>query len=71
KLEASDEPKQKGKKAPKGTTTAKRGVLEVTRAVSTTPYSGDLTFNAASGKKGRTSLTVQRFMQLVINMVLL
>ncbi|MHC5748219.1 MAG: type I-B CRISPR-associated protein Cas7/Cst2/DevR [Nostoc sp.] len=56
KLEASDEPKQKGKKAPKGTTTAKRGVLEVTRAVSTTPYSGDLTFNAASGKKGRTSL---------------
>ncbi|MFN6474381.1 MAG: type I-B CRISPR-associated protein Cas7/Cst2/DevR [Nostoc sp. SerVER01] len=56
KVEASDEPKQKGKKAPKGTTTAKRGVLEVTRAVSTTPFSGDLTFNAASGKKGRTSL---------------
>lgn len=56
KVEASDEPKTKGKKAPKGTTTAKRGVLEVTRAVSTTPFSGDLTFNAASGKKGRTSL---------------
>ncbi|WP_027400803.1 type I-B CRISPR-associated protein Cas7/Cst2/DevR [Aphanizomenon flos-aquae] len=56
KIEASDEPKQKGKKAPKGTTTAKRGVLEVTRAVSTTPFSGDLTFNSASGKKGRTSL---------------
>ena len=56
KVEASDEPKQKGKKAPKGTTTAKRGVLEVTRAVSTTPFSGDLTFNSASGKKGRTSL---------------
>ncbi|MHC5674847.1 type I-B CRISPR-associated protein Cas7/Cst2/DevR [Nostoc sp.] len=56
KVEASDEPKQKGKKAPKGTTTAKRGILEVTRAVSTTPFSGDLTFNAASGKKGRTSL---------------
>jgi CRISPR-associated protein Cst2 len=56
KQEASDEPKQKGKKAPKGTTTAKRGVLEVTRAVSTTPYLGDITFNAASGQKGRTSL---------------
>lgn len=58
KTEASDEPKVKGKKAPapKGTTTAKRGVLEVTRAISTTPFSGDLTFNAASGKKSRTSL---------------
>lgn len=58
KVEASDEPKVKGKKAapPKGTTTAKRGVLEVTRAVSTTPYAGDITFNAASGKKVRTSL---------------
>jgi CRISPR-associated protein Cst2 len=57
KLEASDEPKPKGKKAaPKGTTTAKRGVLEVTRAVSLMPYNGDITFNSASGKKGRTSL---------------
>jgi CRISPR-associated protein Cst2 len=56
KTEASDEPKPKGKKAPKGTTTAKRGVLEVTRAVSTMPYAGDITFNAASGQKGRTSL---------------
>ncbi len=63
KIEASDdvvdtdEPKPKGKKAkPKGTTTAKRGVLEVTRAVSTTPYVGDITFNAASGKKSSTSL---------------
>jgi CRISPR-associated protein Cst2 len=55
KIEASDEPKTKGKK-PKGTTTAKRGVLEVTRAVSLMPYNGDITFNAASGKKGRTSL---------------
>ena len=57
KVEASDEPKPKGKKAtPKGTITAKRGVLEVTRAVSTTPYAGDITFNSASGQKGRTSL---------------
>ncbi|GAA6620787.1 type I-B CRISPR-associated protein Cas7/Cst2/DevR [Scytonema sp. NUACC26] len=57
KVEASDEPKAKGKKAAaKGTTTAKRGVLEVTRAVSITPFSGDITFNSLSGKKGRTSL---------------
>lgn len=57
KIEASEEPKVKGKKAtPPGTTTAKRGVLEVTRAVSTTPFTGDLTFNSLSGKKGRTSL---------------
>jgi len=57
KEEATEEAKPKGKKAAaKGTTTAKRGVLEVTRAVSTTPYVGDITFNAASGKKGRTSL---------------
>ncbi|WP_019500467.1 type I-B CRISPR-associated protein Cas7/Cst2/DevR [Pseudanabaena sp. PCC 6802] len=56
KVEASDEPKQKGKKAPKGTTNAKRGVLEVTRAVSILPYEGDVTFNAASGQKNRTSL---------------
>ncbi len=56
--EAEEKPKKgKGKKAPpKGTTTAKRGVLEVTRAVSTTPFVGDLTFNSLSGKKGRTSL---------------
>jgi len=56
KLEASDQPKGKGKKAPKGTTTARRGVLEVTRAVSTTPYAGNITFNAVSGSKGGTSL---------------
>ncbi|MBV9386242.1 MAG: DevR family CRISPR-associated autoregulator [Chroococcidiopsidaceae cyanobacterium CP_BM_ER_R8_30] len=58
KVDASDELKPKGKKvsSAKGTTTAKRGVLEVTRAVSMTPYAGDLTFNAASGQKGRTSL---------------
>jgi CRISPR-associated protein Cst2 len=53
KAEGSDQPKDK--KA-KGTTTARRGVLEVTRAVSTIPFSGDITFNAASGQKGRTSL---------------
>jgi CRISPR-associated protein Cst2 len=53
----TEEPGGKKKKPrPKGSTMAKRGVLEVTRAVSTTPYAGDITFNAASGQKGRTSL---------------
>jgi CRISPR-associated protein Cst2 len=48
---------KKGKKTKaKGTITRRRGVLEVTRAVSTTPYAGDLTFNARSGAKGSTSL---------------
>lgn len=58
KKEASDdeEKSQSRRAAPKGTTTAKRGVLEVTRAVSMTPFCGDLTFNSLSGKKGRTSL---------------
>jgi len=56
KVEASEQPKGKGKKVPKGTVTARRGRLEVTRAVSTTAYSGDITFNAASGPKKSTSL---------------
>lgn len=34
----------------------RRGVLEVARAISTTPFAGDLSFNAKSGKKDRTSL---------------
>ncbi len=56
--EAANKTKQKGKQGskPKGTSIAKRGVLEVTRAVSTLPFSGDITFNSTSGKKGRTSL---------------
>lgn len=40
----------------KGTTTKRRGVLEVARAISTTPFSGDISFNARSGQKDRTSL---------------
>lgn len=58
KVDASDEisSKEKGKKQAKGTTSARRGVLEVTRAISTQPYSGDITFNAKSGQKGSTSL---------------
>ncbi|MBD2211885.1 DevR family CRISPR-associated autoregulator [Nostoc linckia FACHB-104] len=46
----------KGKTKPKGTKLTKRGVLEVTRAVSMIPYSGNITFNAVSGKKSNTSL---------------
>lgn len=38
---------EKPKKA-KGTATVRRGVLEITRAVSLTPWPGDVTFNAAS-----------------------
>lgn len=51
--EADVEPSEgaaKGKKKAKkkGTTKVRRAVLEVTRAVSLTPWSGDVTFNAAS-----------------------
>jgi CRISPR-associated protein Cst2 len=55
KSEGSDEPK-KGKKREKVTPIVKRGVLEVTRAVSMVPFEGDITFNAKSGQKGTTSL---------------
>ena len=47
--------KLKTKKIP-GTKLERRGALEVNRAVSTLPFYGDITFNAASGKKGRNSL---------------
>lgn len=40
----------------KGVTLNRRGALEVSRAVSLTPFSGDLTFNAKSGEKTSTSL---------------
>jgi CRISPR-associated protein Cst2 len=59
KVDASDEAAEEkvGKKPKaKGTTTKRRGVLEVTRSISTTPFVGDMTFNAKSGEKGRTSL---------------
>ena len=56
KLEASSEAKTRGKKPPKGTKIARRGALELTRAISTSSYAGDITFNSTSGKKGRTSL---------------
>lgn len=53
--EAAPETEQTGKKGKpkakpkaKGTATVRRGVLEITRAVSLTPWPGDMTFNAAS-----------------------
>ena len=48
----------KGKKRQrvKGTCDKRRGALEVTRALSLTPFSGDITFNAKSGEKTSTSL---------------
>jgi CRISPR-associated protein Cst2 len=40
----------------KGRADKRRGVLEVARAISMTPFAGDITFNSRSGEKGRTSL---------------
>ncbi|MGC8494913.1 MAG: type I-B CRISPR-associated protein Cas7/Cst2/DevR [Syntrophobacteraceae bacterium] len=40
----------------KGSTLKRRGVLEIARAISLNPYAGDISFNAKSGVKGRTSL---------------
>lgn len=54
------EPQTKGKRKkkpkPKGSATDRRGRLDVTRAISTTPYDGKVTFNSKSGKKDRTSI---------------
>ncbi|MDO5579547.1 MAG: type I-B CRISPR-associated protein Cas7/Cst2/DevR [Planctomycetia bacterium] len=41
----ADAPKEEAKA---GTATIRRGILEITRAVSLTPWSGDVSFNAAS-----------------------
>lgn len=48
--------KAKRKPKPKGTALKRRGALDVTPAVSTRPFHGDVTFNARGGEKGRTSL---------------
>jgi CRISPR-associated protein Cst2 len=49
KTEANEEEASKDKKGQaKGTATVRRAVLEVTRAISLTPWAGDVTFNAAS-----------------------
>ena len=46
----------KKKQRVKGTCDKRRGALEVTRALSLTPFGGDITFNAKSGEKTSTSL---------------
>lgn len=52
------ETKEKSKKKlkPKGTVTDRRGRLDVTRAISTIPYDGRVTFSSRSGKKDRASI---------------
>lgn len=40
----------------KGKADKRRGALEIARAISLAPFTGDITFNAKSGAKGRTSL---------------
>ena len=55
--EATQPTKSKRKKPkPKGSATDRRGRLDVTRAISTTPYDGNVTFNAKSGQKDKKSL---------------
>ncbi|MGH8645757.1 MAG: hypothetical protein ACREX4_15370 [Gammaproteobacteria bacterium] len=45
----------------KGVTLNRRGALEVTRAISLTPFAGDITFNAKSGEKPQPACMVRRF----------
>lgn len=54
--EAEAEEGKGKKKRVKGTCDKRRGALEVTRALSLTPFAGDITFNAKSGEKTSTSL---------------
>ena len=53
---AAQEANQEEGKRAKGRAIVRRGVLEVTRAISLTPFAGDITFNAKSGTKTSTSL---------------
>ena len=54
--EASTKKKRKKTPKPKGKATDRRGRLDVTRAISTIPYNGKVTFSSKSGKKDRTSI---------------
>jgi CRISPR-associated protein Cst2 len=54
--EAEGETKGTRKGKAKGTVEKRRGMLEVSRALSLAPFAGDITFNAKSGTKGSTSL---------------
>ncbi len=55
-LEPQTKGKRKKKPKPKGSVTDRRGRLDITRAISTIPYDGKVTFSSKSGKKGRTSI---------------
>ena len=56
-IEDNPEPStRKGRARPKGTAVRRRGALDVTPAVSTRPFHGDITFNARSGGKDSNSL---------------
>ncbi len=48
--------KKEIKNAKKGSAIKRKGAMEVTRAISLTPFAGDITFNSKSGEKSRTSL---------------
>lgn len=48
--------KKKKKETTRGTAVKRKGALEVTRAISLTPFAGEITFNSKSGEKSRTSL---------------
>ena len=53
------DPEETGKKRKskaKGTSKVRRGALEISRAISLSPFYGDITFNAASGAKDKNSL---------------
>jgi CRISPR-associated protein Cst2 len=50
------EASKSGAKKGKARVDKRRGALEVTRAMSLTPFGGDITFNAKSGEKTSTSL---------------
>ncbi|BAU65483.1 CRISPR-associated negative autoregulator [Stanieria sp. NIES-3757] len=60
KLENTNQSKSKKKLPkklkPKGSVTHRKGRLDVTRAISLLPYDGNVTFNAKSGTKTRTSI---------------
>src|SRR5262245_1146683 len=54
--EAEAEAQGKKSRRVQGSAIKRRGALEVTRAISLTPFAGDITYNAKSGEKSATSL---------------
>ena len=55
-LETQTKGKRNKQPKPKGSVTDRKGRLDVTRAISTIPYDGKVTFNSKSGKKDRKSI---------------